>query len=64
MRALMRVIVMIAIAGLTACSYAPQATPNGDRRLALAEQGYFFVGGHYETSKDGRIRVGQMYVQY
>ena len=64
MRGLMRVIALIAIAVLTACSYAPQATPNGSRRLVLAEQGYFFVGGHYATSKDGRIRVGQMYVQY
>ena len=55
----MRVIALIAIALLTACSYAPQATPNGSSRLVLAEQGYFFVGGHYATSKDGRIHVGQ-----
>jgi pimeloyl-ACP methyl ester carboxylesterase len=60
----MRVVAIIAMTALTACSYAPEATPNGSRRLVLAEQGYFFVGGNYATSKDGRIRVGQMYVQY
>jgi pimeloyl-ACP methyl ester carboxylesterase len=34
------------------------------RRLVLAEQGYFFVGGRYTKTSDGEIRTGQMYVQY
>jgi pimeloyl-ACP methyl ester carboxylesterase len=52
------------IAALTGCSYVPPDTPHSGKRLVLAEQGYFFVGGHYMKSKDGQIRVGQMYVQY
>ena len=32
--------------------------------LVIAEQGYFFVGGKYTTTKDGQISVGQMFVQY
>ena len=32
--------------------------------LVIAEQGYFFVGGKYVTTKDGQISVGQMFVQY
>ena len=54
----------IVIAALTACSSVPPDTPDTGRRLALAEQGNFFVGGRYAKSKDGQIRVGQMYVQY
>ena len=53
---------LIVLAMLPACSYAPQA--DSGRRVVLAEQGYFFVGGHYAASKDGQIRAGQMYVQY
>ena len=36
----------------------------GRSQLVIAEQGYFFVGGRYTTTKDGQISVGQMYVQY
>ena len=32
--------------------------------LTIAEQGYFFVGGSYTKTSDGRIMTGQMYVQY
>ena len=53
-----------AIAALTGCSYMPPDTSGSGKRLVLAEQGYFFVGGHYVKSKDGQIRVGQMYVGY
>ena len=60
----MRLTLIVAMAVLTACSHAPQGIPVDSRRLVLAEQGYFFVGGNYATSKDGRIRAGQMYVQY
>ena len=54
----------IVIAALAGCSFMPTDTPDNGRRLVLAEQGYFFVGGQYTTYKDGQIRVGQMYVQY
>ena len=30
----------------------------------IAEQGYFYVGGSYTETSDGRIMTGQMYVQY
>ncbi len=32
--------------------------------IAITEQGYFFVGGKYTTTKDGQIMTGQMFVQY
>ncbi|MFC6522866.1 alpha/beta hydrolase [Undibacterium arcticum] len=32
--------------------------------IALAKQGYFFVGGHYFETKDGRFMSDQMYVKY
>ncbi len=32
--------------------------------LSIADQGYMFVGGRYQTTKDGQIRTGQMFVQY
>jgi pimeloyl-ACP methyl ester carboxylesterase len=54
----------LVIAALTGCSYTPQGTSDTSSRLVLADQGYFFVGGHYTKSKDGQIRVGQMYVDY
>lgn len=38
--------------------------PGDDRRLVLAEQGYFFVGGRYTNTRDGEVRTGQMFVQY
>lgn len=32
--------------------------------ISIAEQGYFFVGGHYEDHPDGRFFTGQMYVEF
>ena len=32
--------------------------------LEIAEQGYFFCGGHYFEALDGRFMSGQMYVEY
>ncbi len=32
--------------------------------VTIARQGYFFVNGKYESSKDGQIMVGQMFVQF
>jgi pimeloyl-ACP methyl ester carboxylesterase len=40
-----------------------EARPGGEP-LAIAEQGYFYVGGRYTTLKDGQIMTGQMFVQY
>ncbi len=37
---------------------------NADQPLAIADQGYFFVGGSYTQTKDGQIHTGQMFVQY
>jgi pimeloyl-ACP methyl ester carboxylesterase len=34
------------------------------RPLAIAEQGYFFVGGKYVDRPNGQIMAGQMYVQF
>jgi len=36
----------------------------GGAPLVIAEQGYFFVGGHYTDTADGQIMTGQMFVQY
>ena len=54
----------IVIAALAGCSFTRQAPPDSGRRLVLAEQGYFFVGGAYANLKNDEIRLGQMYVQY
>ena len=32
--------------------------------LSIAKQGYFFVGGHYEETAEGRVLTGQMYVEF
>lgn len=32
--------------------------------IELAQQGYFFVGGHYSNTAAGHFMAGQMYVQY
>src|SRR3954466_6288051 len=57
---------LLAVMTGTLAGCAGMSTDSGDdsKRLVLAEQGYFFVGGNYTNTKDGEIRVGQMYVQY
>jgi pimeloyl-ACP methyl ester carboxylesterase len=35
-----------------------------DEPLAIAKQGYFFVGGKYETVGDKKVMHGQIYVEY
>src|SRR4051812_10622799 len=35
-----------------------------DAPLEIEKQGYFFVGGKYEDTPDGRFMTGQMYVEY
>ncbi len=42
-----------------AAAQAPAKPP-----LSIADQGYLYVGGHYQTTKDGQIKTGQMFVQY
>jgi pimeloyl-ACP methyl ester carboxylesterase len=32
--------------------------------LAIAQQGNFFAGGHYQDTAGGRVLTGQMYVEY
>src|SRR4051812_26899261 len=59
-----RLAIVCLIAALTGCSNMMQGAADSNRRLAIAEQGYFFVGGHYVNAKEGQTRVGQMYVQY
>jgi pimeloyl-ACP methyl ester carboxylesterase len=54
----------LATAVLIGCSNMPTDVPDTSRRLVIAEQGYFFVGGRYTQTKEGEARVGQMYVQY
>ena len=34
------------------------------RPIALADQGAFFVGGHYTDGRDGRLMRGQVFVHY
>src|ERR1051325_6771787 len=47
---------LIAFASVVASAQAPP--------LAIAQQGYFFVGGRYFDAQDGRFMSGQMYVEY
>jgi len=42
------------------CSIAAGA----EEPLAIAKQGYFFVGGKYETAGDKKVMHGQIYVEY
>ena len=63
MRSMMVVCVVLwaAIAALTGCSHMQTDAPETSKRLVLAEQGYFFVGGRYSKTSDGEIRVGNGY---
>jgi pimeloyl-ACP methyl ester carboxylesterase len=50
----------IVLAGaFPAAAQAPAKPP-----LSIADQGYLYVGGRYQTTKDGQIKTGQMFVQY
>ena len=52
-----------AAAGLSVASADTQRAPTVPP-LALAEHGYFFVGGQYVESQGKRLMAGQMYVEY
>jgi len=47
---------------------SPMADPDrlfdADHPLEIADQGCFFAGGSYVETKDGRVMLGQMFVQY
>jgi len=60
---LQRILPIVVLIVSTGCA-SMTAEKSDDKRIALAEQGYFFVGGEYSKSKDGQIMTGQMYVQY
>jgi hypothetical protein len=48
-----------ALAAATCCSAARAQEP-----LAIAKQGYFFVGGKYSQVGDKQVMNGQIYVEY
>jgi pimeloyl-ACP methyl ester carboxylesterase len=53
---------LIGLALITGCSAS--TTSNSGKTLIIAEQGYFHVGGSYQTIDKSEILVGQMYVWY
>src|SRR5262245_5564468 len=48
---------------LSGCATSTTSSSSGDT-LAIAEQGYFHVGGTYQTIEKSEVLVGQMYVWY
>src|SRR5262245_58817526 len=50
--------------GLFAACSGVVSSQESSTGIAIAEQGYFFVGGRYAQTKDGEIMTGQMFVQY
>lgn len=52
-----------AIAAIAAVAI-PRARAAGDGPLVLASQGYFFVGGKIDRSREGSPMIGQMYVEF
>ncbi|HEY7245720.1 MAG TPA: alpha/beta hydrolase [Xanthobacteraceae bacterium] len=54
----------ISIIGAVAIYAAPAAKAASDGPLAIARQGYFFVGGKIDRTLEGAPTVGQMYVEF
>ena len=54
---------LLALALLSGCTALTTSSPARDT-LAIAEQGYFHVGGAYRTIDKSEVLVGQMYVWY
>lgn len=50
----------LVVAGLVLSNVAQAA----DAPLEIEKQGYFFVGGKYEDTPDGKFMTGHMYVEY
>lgn len=48
---------------ISGCSTSTTSSPSG-KTLIIADQGYFHVGGSYQTIDKSEILVGQMYVWY
>src|SRR5690242_14760539 len=57
-------LLLIAAVAMAACTHTSGFREEQGKVLTLAEQGYFFVGGHYTQTNDEQIMTGQMYVQY
>ena len=55
---------LAAVVALAAAGCATNSSSGGRKTIALAEQGYFYVGGGYSKTKDGQVMTGQMFVQY
>src|SRR5262245_4743880 len=64
MSRIVRWIAIAAAVAVAACTDMPAGERARNEPLALAEQGYFFVGGSYTKTRDGQIMSGQMFVQY
>src|SRR5260370_28736200 len=47
-----------------AVALAVVTPPRAEEPLAIAKQGYFFVGGKYSTVADKQLMNGQIYVEY
>ena len=54
-----KLVITAALAAATCCSAARAQEP-----LAIAKQGYFFVGGKYSQVGDKQVMNGQIYVEY
>ena len=54
---------LLALVLLSGCAALTTSSSSGDT-LAIAEQGYFHVGGTYHTIDKSEVLVGQMYVWY
>ena len=54
---------LLALASLSGCAALPTPSPSADT-LTISEQGYFHVGGAYQTIDKSEVLVGQMYVSY
>ena len=52
----------LALAGSLVASSLAAAQSNPP--LRIAEHGYFFTGGAYRDTPDGRFMTGNMYVEY
>ena len=56
----LRILAFAAAVTLSGCAHHEHQRDH----IVVAKQGYFFSGGEYRAAKDGRLMVGQMFVQY
>ncbi len=57
-------LILLPTAGLSAGGKSQGAEAAMRRPLRVAEQGAFYVGGHYEPTDRGLLMAGQIYVEY